>query len=228
MSAPSPWERSPLDEPEVDPASRRRRAAVAAVVVAGSLVLAMIVYLAAGRSGGTNSALTPVGPSGTTTTSTTTTAAPSSGPAPAPSTPTAVTPIHVDVVVGMVVIAGHMACTHEDELTGETVAAVEAAVAADTTQRQALCPRRRGSGRDRAGVGATAERNASLLRRLPARDRLGSGVPNGEHRRHRRHHQCRRRHPTGLAAAEPAPQPLSGRPPSGAACMPRARMGARG
>jgi hypothetical protein len=94
------------------------------------VVLAVIVIVAASRSGGGKTSLTPFG---TTTTSTATTTT-------APATTTTVTgtagsatvpPIHVDVVVGMALIAGHMMCTHEDPLTGDTVADLEAAVAAD-------------------------------------------------------------------------------------------------
>jgi hypothetical protein len=130
MSAPSPWDRSPLDEPEVDPAGRRRRAAVTAGVVVGAVVLAIVVFMAAGRSGG-NKTLPLIGPSTTTTTTTPPASTTTSTVGSTPASPTAVAPIHVDVVVGMVVIAGHMACAHEDELTGDSLADVEAAVAAD-------------------------------------------------------------------------------------------------
>jgi hypothetical protein len=99
-------------------------------VVVGAVVLAIIVFMAAGGSGGNKTALTPPGASTTTSTthggSTTTSTAGST-----PASPTAVAPIHVDLVVGMVVIAGHMSCVHEDKLTGDSLADVEAAVAAD-------------------------------------------------------------------------------------------------
>ena len=131
MSAPSPWERPPLDEPEVDPAGRRRRAAVTAGLVIGAVVLAIIVFMAAGRSGGDKGALARLRGS----TSTTSTTAPASTTSTTLTTTTAipsgVAPIQVHVVIGTAVIAGHMYCSHEDELTGDTLADVEAAVAAD-------------------------------------------------------------------------------------------------
>ena len=130
MSARSPWDRSPLDEPEVDPAGRRRRAGVAAGLVAAAVLLAIFVVIAAGRSDGDNPALARLRPSTTTTTkppsgsTTTSTVSPTANA-------TTVPPIHVDVAVGTVVIAGHMACSHEGDVTGDTLADVEAAVAAD-------------------------------------------------------------------------------------------------
>jgi hypothetical protein len=130
MSAPSPWDRSPLDEPEVDPSGRRRRAATAAVV-AGAVVLAIVVYLAAGGSGGDNTALWPFRAGTTPTTTPAAHTTTSTSTATSPASPTTVAPIHVDLVVGMVVIAGRVACTHEGELTGDSLADVEAAVAAD-------------------------------------------------------------------------------------------------
>ncbi|HEY1281815.1 MAG TPA: hypothetical protein VGF22_19190 [Acidimicrobiales bacterium] len=130
MSAPSPWDRPPLDEPEVDPAGRRRRAAVTAGLVVGAVVLAIVVFMAAGRSDGDNPALARLRPS-TTTTTTTPAASTTTSPVTSGASPTAVAPIHVDVAVGTVVIAGHMACSHEADVTGDTLADLEAAVAAD-------------------------------------------------------------------------------------------------
>jgi hypothetical protein len=126
VSAPPPWDRGPLDEPGVDPSARRRRAWTAAAVIAASVVLAVIVFVAAGWSGGGKTSLTPLGTPTTSAASTTTssTAAAATGAPP-------VAPIHVDVVVGLAVIAGHMSCSHEDPLTGDSLADVEAAVAAD-------------------------------------------------------------------------------------------------
>jgi hypothetical protein len=131
MSAPSPWDRSPLDEPEVDPAGRRRRAAVTAGVVVGAVVLAIVVFMAASRSGGNKMSLPLIGVPTTTTNTTPPASTTTSTVGSTPANPAAVAPIHVDVVVGTVVIAGHMACAHEDELTGDSLAEVEAAVAAD-------------------------------------------------------------------------------------------------
>ena len=133
MSAPSPWDRSPLDEPEVDPAGRRRRVGVAVGLVAGAVLLAIVVFMAAGRSDGDNPALARLRPSTTTAAATTTPPPASTTTSTVASTANAAAgpPIHVDVAVGTVVIAGHMACSHEADVTGDTLADLEAAVAAD-------------------------------------------------------------------------------------------------
>jgi len=119
-----------LDEPEVDPAGRRRRAGAAVGLVAAAVLLAIVVFMAAGRSDGDNPALARLRPS-TTTTSTPPSASTTTSTVPSTANAAAVPPIHVDVAVGTVVIAGHMACSHEGEVTGDTLADVEAAVAAD-------------------------------------------------------------------------------------------------
>jgi hypothetical protein len=129
VSAPTPWGRPPLEGSDVDPAARRRRATVAVAVVAGSVVLAVIAFVA-GRSGGDKTSLPPLG-TATTSASTTTTAPATTTTMTATAGSATVPPIHVDVVVGMALIAGHIMCTHEDPLTGDTVADLEAAVAAE-------------------------------------------------------------------------------------------------
>jgi hypothetical protein len=107
---------------ERDPPARRRRTLVAAGSV-GSAVILTLAALALTRGSGHGATTLPaLGIEPTETSVTTTKATPTSIVIP---------PVEIQLELGAAVIAEHIMCNHEDKLTGDSIEAVRAAVAAD-------------------------------------------------------------------------------------------------
>jgi hypothetical protein len=114
----------------VPPPPRRRRVLLGGVVVLAALLI--VITIAGTRDSGDGETTFPaLGVEPTTTTATVTVVVPMPTATPTTMPVVVVLPIDVNYEIGAARIAGHIVCHSEDELTGDSVDDVRAAVAAD-------------------------------------------------------------------------------------------------